>query len=252
MGKWFTLNKLTSHIFFQAKRFCLLSILIAFSYDAYAQLGSYTERKKFIIESDSVSGSSDLTNFPVLISVTLPTVDVTSPNGFDIAFSESDVTTQLDHQVDSYHSSTDELLAWVNFPAVSPNSDTQFFIYYGDSGITTSQDSTSTWDDNYVLVMHMNGPETGTESDATQYGNDGTINEDASPTVVGIDTVLAQIGYGRDFERDDAEFLQVADDATLDITGEITMSFWFSREDQQPDFISKGITYPMKLLLEGQ
>jgi len=228
-----------------------LSILIAFSYNAYAQLGSYTERKKFIIESDSVSGSSDLTNFPVLISVTLPIVDVTSPNGYDIAFSDADGTTQLDHQVESYNSSTGELLAWVNFPTVSPNSDTQFFIYYGDSGITTSQDSTSTWDDNYVLVMHMNGPETGTESDATQYGNDGTINEDASPTAVGIDTVLAQIGYGRDFERDDGEFLQVADDATLDITGEITMSFWFSREGQQPDFISKGINLSYEATSRG-
>jgi hypothetical protein len=87
-----------------------------------------------------------------------------------------------------------------------------------------------------VLVMHMNGPDTGTETDATQYGNDGTINGTG-----GIDTVTAQIGYGRDFERGDSDFIQVADDATLDITDEITMSFWFSRESQQPDFISKGI-----------
>ncbi len=214
--------------------------------DAIAQLGSYSERKKFILESDSVSGSSDLTDFPVLVSVTLPAMDVTSPNGFDIAFTSADGTTQIDHQIESYNSTTGDLLAWVKFPTVSPNSDTQFFIYYGDSGITTSQDSTSTWDDNYVLVMHMNGPDTGTESDATQYGNDGTING-----VGGIDTVAAQIGFGRDFERGDADFIQVADDATLDITGEITMSFWFSREDQQPDFISKGINLSYEATSRG-
>lgn len=225
-------NKISS----SARLLFSIVLLLLLNLDTYAQLGSYSERKKFIIESDSVSGVSDLTNFPVLISVTLPTIDVTSPNGYDIAFTSSDGTTQLDHQIESYNSTTGDLLAWVNFPTVSPTIDTQFFIYYGDSGITMSQDSTSTWDDNYVLVMHMNGPDTGTESDATQYANDGSINGTG-----GIDTVSAQIGFGRDFERDDSDFIQVTDDATLDITGEITMSFWFNRESQQPDFISKGI-----------
>ncbi len=210
---------------------------------AFAQLGSFENRKKFIIESDSVSGSSNLTDFPVLISITdsdfafnaSPTVGTNNSNGFDIAFSAADGTTALDFELESYNSGTGEIVFWVRFPTLSTSIDTQFFIYYGDSGITTDQSTTSTWDSNYQLVMHMDGG--ATESDGTSNGNDGTENGTG-----GVATVAGQIGDARDFERADADFIQVADDASIDITGNVTISFWFNQESAEtPDFVSKGI-----------
>lgn len=221
----------------------LFIFLIGLSDLAYAQLGSFANRKKFIIESDSVSGTSNLTNFPVLINITdsdfafnaSPSIGTNNSNGFDIAFSAADGTTALDFELESYNSGTGQIIFWVRFPSLNPNIDTQFFIYYGDSGITTDQSTTSTWNSNYQLVMHMDGG--ATETDGTSNGNDGTQNGTG-----GIPTVTGQIGNGRDFERGDSDFIQVPDDASLDITGNITLSFWFNQESAiTPDFISKGI-----------
>lgn len=200
-----------------------------------AQLGSFANRKKFIIESDSVSGSTNLLNFPVLINVNLPPADVENANGFDIAFSAADGTTALDFELESYNSGSGNVIAWVRFPTLSPNTDTQFFIYYGDSGIGADQSEETTWNSNYQLVMHMDGG--ATETDGTANGNNGSQNGTG-----GIPIVTGQIGNARDFERDDADFIQVPDASSLDITANITLSFWFNQESAiTPDFISKGI-----------
>jgi len=211
---------------------------MGFSDIAQAQLSGFDQRKKFIVESDSVSGSTDLLNFPVLINVTLPFADVKSVNGYDIAFTSSDGTTVLDHEIESYNSGTGELITWVRFPTLSPSIDTQFFIYYDDDDDIPpiiDPSSTSTWDSNYQLVMHMDGG--ATETDGTVNGNDGSENGTG-----GIPAVAGQIGNARDFERADADFIQVPDAASLDITGNITLSFWFNQESGEvPDYISKGI-----------
>ena len=223
--------------------FIIVLFTTFFAEIAYAQLGSFANRKKYFVESDSVSGSSDLTNFPVLINITdvdfiynvTPGTGTDNINGFDIAFSAADGTTALDFELESYNSGTGEIIFWVRFPTLSPTVDTQFFIYYGDATITTDQSSTSTWDSNYQLVMHMDGG--ATETDGTSNGNNGTENGTG-----GVATVAGQIGNARNFVRTDADFIQVPDAASLDITGNITISFWFNQTSTQtPDFVSKGI-----------
>ncbi len=219
----------------------ILLFLFGLSEIAQAQLGSFANRKKYFVESDSVSGSSELTNFPVLISITdpdfaynaTPGTGTDNINGFDIAFAAADGTTAIDFNLESYNSGTGEIIFWVRFPTLSPTLDTQFFIYYGDAAITTDQSSTSTWDSNYQLVMHMDDL-----TDATANSNDGTNSGTVSAT--------GFIGNGRDFEFDDDDFISVADDASLDITGEITISFWYNLESTAtgdggaPDLVSKG------------
>ncbi len=227
----------------------ILSILflVGFSDLVNAQLGSFQNRKKFSVESDFVSGSSDLTNFPVLINITdsdfafnaSPSIGTNNSNGFDIAFSAADGTTALDFELESYNSGTGEIIFWVRFPTLSPTTDTQFFIYYGDASITTDQSSSSTWDSNYQLVMHMDDV-----SDATSNANDGTNNGTVSATGI--------IGSGRDFDRGGGDFISVADDATLDITGEITISFWYNPESTDaPDMVTKGTNESYEAQLRG-
>jgi hypothetical protein len=67
----------------------------------------YSYRKKITIDKDKVSGSADLTSFPVLINITgdpdLRTTanggHVQDADGDDIIFRASDGTTQLDHEL---------------------------------------------------------------------------------------------------------------------------------------------------------
>ncbi|RNC85710.1 MAG: DUF2341 domain-containing protein [Balneola sp.] len=236
----------SSHIGF------ILLFLFGLSEIAQAQLGSFANRKKYIVESDSVSGSSDLVDFPVLISITdpefaynaTPGTGTDNINGFDIAFTADDGTTELDFELESYNSGTGEIIFWVRFPTLSPATDTQFFIYYGDATITTDQSSTSTWDSNYQLVMHMDDV-----TDATSNSNDGTNNGTVSAT--------GFIGNGRDFEYQDSDFITVADDPSLDITGEITISFWYNPESTvngdggAPDLVTKGTNASYEAAFRG-
>lgn len=225
--------------------FISVALFLGLSEIAIAQLGSFAERKKFNIESDSVGGASDLINFPVLVNVTLPSGDVENANGFDIAFTATDGTTQLDHDLESYNSGTGELVAWVRFPSLSATTDTQFFIYYGDSGITTDQSTSDTWNSDYQLVMHMDGG--ATENDATSNANDGTENGTG-----GIPTTAGIIGDGRDFERGDSDFISVPHDNSLDITDEITISFWYNPESTNaPDMVTKGTNTSYEASIRG-
>lgn len=225
--------------------FISVALFLGLSEIAIAQFGSFAERKKFNIESDSVNGASDLINFPVLVNVTLPSGDVENANGFDIAFTATDGTTQLDHDLESYDSGTGELVAWVRFPSLSATTDTQFFIYYGDSGITTDQSTSDTWNSDYQLVMHMDGG--ATEDDATSNANDGTENGTG-----GIPTTTGIIGDGRDFERGDSDFISVPDDNSLDITDEITITFWYNPESTNaPDMVTKGTNTSYEATIRG-
>ena len=88
--------------------FLILLGALLYSEAAYAQLGSFLNRKAFDIDADSVSGSTDLTDFPILFSFTdaqLADVPngglVQNSNGYDIAFSTGDGTTALDFELES-------------------------------------------------------------------------------------------------------------------------------------------------------
>jgi hypothetical protein len=73
----------------------------------------YSYRKKITIDKDKVSGTADLTSFPVLINITgdpdLRTTanggHVQDTEGDDIIFRAIDGTTQLDHEVEKYDGS---------------------------------------------------------------------------------------------------------------------------------------------------
>lgn len=201
-----------------------------------AQLPGYEYRKKFSIDNTKVSeiAASDLSDFPVLIDLTDSDLSagsglVKSPNGFDIAFTAADGITQLDHELETYISGTGQLRVWVRFPTLYATIDTDFYIYFGNSSQTTDLSSTSTWDANFQLVMHLDDM-----SDATSNGNNGTDN--------GTTLVTGKIGNARDFESGNSDYISIADDPSLDITGDITLSAWINIDNfgSDPDLITKG------------
>ena len=123
-------------------------------------------RKAITIDNTKVGGSSSLTNFPILVSLTdldLRTTanggKVESVNGFDIVFKQGCTTTNLDHEIEQYDPVTGTLVAWVRAPVLFHDTDTLIEMYYGDSAIVSSQENVAgVWDTNYIGVWHLNQP----------------------------------------------------------------------------------------------
>ena len=142
-------------------------------------------------------GSSDSSNFPVLVSGTytyLKTVanggKVQNTSGFDVGFfSDSALTTRLKHETERYVASTGEVIYWVKVPAVSHTSDTVIYMNYGNASITTDQsDHVNVWDSNYYAVYHLGD------------GSSVSVNDSTANAVTGTNTsataTTGQIGGG--------------------------------------------------------
>jgi hypothetical protein len=164
---------------------------------------SWEYRKKITTSLNTVI-SSDLTDFPYLVSFTdSDFTKTTESDGTDIIFTASDGTTELAYEIERFDQSTGEVIAWVKIPTVSASENTDIYIYYKG---TASSSSSSVWDSNYKLVYHLNQSSTGTVdefTDVSDTGNDGTgggtgamtQDEDRRPT-----QVEAKIGYGQSFD----------------------------------------------------
>ena len=119
-----------------------------------------SKRKKIVIDETLVAGTSNFTNFPVLVSVTDNDLrstasggNVQQTDGLEILFTGSDGTTKLDHEIESYTASSGALVAWVEVPTLDYDDDTELYIYYNiDAGSLDEQDVTGTWNSDYLGV----------------------------------------------------------------------------------------------------
>lgn len=205
---------------------------------------AYGFKASVTVDNTKVGGSANHTNFPMLFSGIYDgtggepdlrttanggnventdatggvTGSLTVPADFGF-FSDSDLTTPLDFEIEDYDASTGEIVAWVEIPSLDYNDDTVIYIGYGDSGVTTSQeDVNGTWDSTFVAVYHLNGH----FKDSTGNANDGSDNGSAAGSA---NTNLAA---GRDFTRSEGDFIDAPDSASLDISGSaLTLSGWY-------------------------
>jgi hypothetical protein len=207
---------------------------------AVAQVPGYSQRLKHHVNATEVFGTSDLTNFPVLISLTSKRLRHTSSggeveniNGYDIIFTSDDGSTILSHQIEDYDDTTGKIVFWVRFPTLSTSTDTEFYLYFGNSTVTTDPSSTNVWDSNYKMVLHLDEENpVGTFPDASGEGTDtGTV------------LTTGQIGGAVDFNGT-GDRITVADNGVspLDISGSITISFWLRIANLAlgPDILTKG------------
>ncbi len=217
----------------------VLFIVLGYAEQGMSQVSGYEFRKKYEVNASQVSGSSNLTNFPVLFSVTdtdLRTTsnggDVENPNGYDIIFTSGDGSTILAHQIESYDAASGTLVFWVRFPTLSPTSDTPFYLYYGNSSVSTDPSTSNVWDNNFKMVHHMSN----NADDASGNGTDGVES--------GTTDGAGQIGRARVYGTNQGDLIQVPDNGSspLDITGNITISFWvnITNRNDGPDLVSKG------------
>lgn len=137
----------------------------------------YTYRRTITIDETKVSGSSDFTDFTILVSGTyayLKTTanggSVTNSNGYDIKFETTGGTT-LDYERERYIATTGEVIFWVQIPTLSYNTDTDIYMYYNNSSVSTDQSNkTGTWESSYVCVYHLPDGSTLSGADSTANG----------------------------------------------------------------------------------
>ncbi|MFC2122453.1 DUF2341 domain-containing protein [Bacteroidota bacterium] len=182
---------------------------------------SWLYRKQITIDSTKVAGN--LSDFPVLIN--LPSdadlANDAQDDGNDILFTAADSVTKLSHEVESFNGGSGQLIAWVKVPNLSSTTDTDIYLYYGNSGTGSQEDTYNVWDSDYKVVQHLQeiaktGGGYNDHLDSTSNSNHG----EAENGVI-MDSIGA-INGANDFDGTD-DVITIPNDATLDITSAITL-----------------------------
>jgi hypothetical protein len=116
---------------------------------------AWNYRKKISIDHTKVD--ANLINFPVLVNLSSDQELSTNSQDDcdDILFTSSDGLTKLSHEIESFNDENGELIAWVNVPELSPSTDTDIYLYYGNPTCANQEDITNVWDNNFRMVQHM-------------------------------------------------------------------------------------------------
>lgn len=167
-------------------------IIFIFSNSSYGQPAGYSYGKQILVQASQVSGTSNLTNFTVLVSLIDPNLrtvsnggHVQNANGYDIIFTLGDCITQLNHQIEQYDPLTGKYIAWVRIPSLPATTNYGFHMYYGNTTITINPSSTATWNSDVRAVYHLSNNDF----------NDGTSNV-MHGTNYSTGSVVGQIGGG--------------------------------------------------------
>lgn len=189
---------------------------------------AYTYYRAITID-ESLCGSADSTNFPVLFAGTysyLATVanggKVQNANGYDIGFfADSALTTPLDWEVVEYTATTGKIEAHVRVPTLSASANTVIYIAYGDSGISTFQgDVAGTWNSGFALVAHLPDGTTLSANDSTSNANHGTVTNAVA--------AAGKIGGGASFDGA-GDSIDFGSGASVDTLSTITIEAWLKR-----------------------
>lgn len=185
--------------------------------------------KRTITIDHTKCGSSTSSNFPALVYISDATFKTTgnggrinNANGYDIAFySDSSGTSSLYWEIEAYNGATGELWAWVKIPSLSHTTDTVIYVFYGDSGISTFQStSSSVWDSNFKSVYHLPDGSTLSANDSTSNANNGTVS--------GASATTGKIKGGASFNGSSNSIAIGSASGVTDITSNITISAWIN------------------------
>ena len=195
-----------------------------------AWLGTWAKRVKVTISNANVD--SDLSDFPVLISIStsagIGNQDLSAifdeltldANRKKIALTTSNGTTQCYVEIERWDDANEKAWLWIGTPTVSSAANTILYLYYDSSkadnttyiGDTTDVAAQSVWDSNFVGVWHLSQDPTGGSGaikDSTDLTNHGTGMHMAAD-----DLVDSKIGKGLDFDGTD-DYVDCGSSASL-------------------------------------
>lgn len=182
-------------------------------------------------------GSSDSSNFPVLIKGTyayLATTanggQVTDPNGYDIGFySDAALTSKLSWETDLYTAATGVIAYWVKVPTVSHTTNTVIYMAYSNPSISSDQSAaTSVWDSNYKAIYHLSNGSSLSATDSTG-ANNGTIT--------GATATTGQIDGGALFDNGTNKI--TIPNTLLTAASAFTISWWENITSDATNFPSR-------------
>ena len=156
--------------------------------------------RRIPITVDSAQVGADLTDFPVLVSLTNATLgSLAQADGSDIRFAAADGVTPLDHEIERFDPGTGALVAWVRVPTVTSAADTTLYLLFGAANAPDQQTVRTTWDAAAAGVWHLARDPAGTEPRAD---DSTTGNHDGQPVgaMTAGDLVAARIGRGLDLD----------------------------------------------------
>ena len=151
----------------------LLFILPCLATKGQSWLPGYNYRKKITVNKSMVSGTVNLTDFPLLVSLEDPALRyvagrcaenyLSSSKGLDFAFTLVTASTvPLKYQLDRYDPASGKLISWVKIPSLSASGSTaaatEIYLYYGSNNIhfPLEAEARSTWNTDLNRVWHMN------------------------------------------------------------------------------------------------
>lgn len=190
------------------------------------QTGAWTNRRTIAINPNKISTTATTTlyGFPMLFSSTDPEFKYTGSggkvgksDGTDIFFTSSDGVTKLAHEIESYTSTTGQVIAWVNIPVLTQG--TYIYMYYGNASASDMQTvaplKAAVWDSNYKGVYHLPNGATLSVLDSTSNARNGTNNSATAAAgqidgglAAGSGTVNVDLGTG------------------INVSGSFTLSAW--------------------------
>ncbi|RZM20484.1 MAG: LamG domain-containing protein, partial [Pedobacter sp.] len=198
----------------------------------------YAYKKTITLNNTNiVSGSADMTNFPYLIKINDPDLilsnrvcnlgspngmgKVLSPTGADIAFTDMS-NNLLPYEIDSYNNATGELWAWILIPTLSKTVNYSFNIVFGKPSASANI-SSSSWASDYGLVFHFKESNyTGITSSSTANALTGTASGMTSANLISN----AKIGSAYSYNGSSSKFTVNANTAFAGTGANYTLSAW--------------------------
>jgi len=190
---------------------------------------SWDYRKEITVDNTKVSGSSNLTDYPLLVSVTdSDLITGAQADADDILFTSADGSTQLDHEIESYDSGAGTLTAWVRIPTLSYNVDTTIYMYYGNGAASNQENATGVWAANHVAVYHM-AEDPSASAPQLQDSTSNNLDATAYGSMTSGDLFAAKVNGGTDFDGSNDYF---ATSANLGVTSASarSVSLWFYQD----------------------
>jgi len=180
---------------------------------------SWHYRQRIFVNKNKVSGSANLQNFVVLISLTDTHLTKAQTNGEDFVFTDGN-NQQLSHEIESYNDTTGALIAWVKVSELRKDVDTPIYLYYGNSTATDQQNSANTWTD-YSMVYHL-AEDSGTTGAGSVIDSSG--HTAGTPTAGIVFGESGKVGPATDFSAGTGISLGTLGPSLLTETE--TISFW--------------------------
>jgi len=237
--------------------FLFILILLVLTNSAFA---GYTYSRAITVQSGQISGGANLTQFPILVCgnaasgscntavSNMATVangghiqNTTTVNGqtvpADLIFTtDSGCSNKLTWEVESYKATTGEFEAWVTNTStpLAYNTNTTFYMCYGNAAVTTYQSSASAvWDSYYVGVWHL--------SNGTTLSGINTITGASGTLQNGPTAATGQIDGAGGFTGNSNQRIDNANIGNLSNGTPLTVSAWINyTTDNRVEYVFVG------------